>query len=80
MIRLLADLAHQPLNLGQFGRVCGHRVGFAGLAEALGEGVERVAGFAAGRSFAGGDEDFGASCLEEADIFKKKKKKPLLEN
>ena len=68
MVRLRADLAHQSLNLRRLGRVRGHRVGLAGLAEAAGERVERVAGFAAGVGFAGGDEDLGASCLEEAGI------------
>jgi hypothetical protein len=61
MVGVLADLGDESLDLTVLGEICGNGVCLA----AGGEGVQGVNGFLAGFGLAGGDEDFGASSLEE---------------
>lgn len=64
MIGVLLDLLDQSLDFSSFCEVGGDGDGLAGA----GEGVEGGAGFLAGFSFAGGDEDLGAAGLEETVV------------
>lgn len=61
----LTNLGNKPLDIAHFGAVGWHRDGF-GTGSFVGKCIECFAGFGAGRSFAGGDVDLGASGLQEA--------------
>lgn len=65
VVRVLLHRVDEVLHAFYPGRVGGHRDGDRARLQA-GQGVEGFAGGLAGRGLAGGDEDFGAACLEEA--------------
>lgn len=65
MVGRVTNLGNKPLDIAHFGAVGWHRDGF-GTGSFIGKCIECFAGFGAGRSFAGGDVDFGASGLQEA--------------
>lgn len=65
MIRRFRHLFYQAFDIGELGAIGGNRDGNGAGAE-IGECVEGFAGRGAGRGFARGDVDFGASGLEEA--------------
>ena len=64
VVRALAYLRHQLLDLGELGAVGGDGDGFCSRAFVR-QGVEGGASFVAGRGFAGCYVDFGTAGLEE---------------
>lgn len=65
VIRALAHLRHQLLDLGELGAVRGDGDG-GGAGPLVGQGVEGGAGFVACGRFAAGDVHFRTAGLEEA--------------
>ena len=65
MVGRLTDFRNKLLDIGHVGAVGRNRDGF-GTGSFVGKSIEGFAGFSAGRGFAGGDVDFGASGLQEA--------------